>query len=201
MSAFFDNLDDVNGKFAGTICYYDKVPVVIKQAVNDTDQAGKFKLLVSSLTTKGKYIDLTDPKFNYRDFNLGYTNHMMGAVWWYRRPTRQYRQGLKREQMGWRSSNKQEALDEAFGFNKVFCAMLENRYPNLETVKDTLLMHKIKSAAFHRDFAITYDEIHEDFILEYRGTKIGASLTPNLRQYRIIDDAKYLQESLAEALG
>src|SRR5690606_29840516 len=116
---------------------------------------------------------LSDPEFNYREFNLGYANAGVYAGWWYRRPHKQYSQGLKKHQMGWRTSHPGYHPDEPFGFTKSFIQMLENNYPHLDVCQQQLRDHVRLAIAFHRDFALTWDEIHNDFLLEYRGKKIG----------------------------
>lgn len=200
MAFGFDNLDDVMGKFNGTICYYDGKPVMVKSAMpGETEK--EFLLIIAGATGRGKTIKLEDKAFNYRDYNIGYVNSGTIAPWWFRKPMRQYKQGLKKDQMGWRFGTPGAMLQEHFGFSRPFLNMLENAYPNREQVKKHLMGGEMNTMAFHRDFAVSYDAIHEDYILEHRGVKVGTSIGGNLNQFKLIEAHKHLAETVQEAIG
>lgn len=201
MAANFDNIEDVTGKFHGTICYYDGKPVLVKQASCNPEKDGEFLLIISGANGRGKTINLNDKAFSYKDYNIGYANSGSYSPWFYRKPAKQYKQGLKKDQMGWRFGTPGAMLAEHFGMSKAFINMLENSYPSRETVKDYLMQGAIQTMAFHRDFAVSYDGIHEDFILEHQGIKVGTSIGPQLKQFKLVDTHKHLAETLAEALG
>ncbi len=194
--AVFDNLDDVQTKFSGTICYYDDKAVLVKSASVPLEKPGQYFLGICALNGRAKPIELTDPKFRYRDYNLGYANVGVYSVWWYRRPIRQYSQGLKRNQMGYLTSGIMP--DDSFNFARPYTAMLENSYPSIDDCQKLLVDQKAQVVAFHRDFALSQDIIHNDFILEYRSKKIGA--TTASRKLRLSKEANYLREALKEAI-
>jgi hypothetical protein len=200
MAALFDNLDDVNSKFSGTICYYDKKPIYVKQAIPDPVNNGEFILYVQTSAGRNKQIKLTDPLFNYKHFNIGYANTGSYAAWFYRRPTKQYRQGLKKDQLYYKMSIAHGMPEESFNLSKSFIAMLENVYPKLEDCRELLMNHTKVVVAFHKDFALSWDHIHDDFFIEYRGKKIGTSVGHNLMKYNLLAEAKHLEEALQEAL-
>lgn len=201
MTAHFDNLEDVNSKFTGTIVYYDKKAVVVKQAAPSEAEKGEFMLMIAPPSGRGRFIPLKDPALNYRDYNLGYANGDWYAPWFFRRPLKQYRQGLKRDQLQWNLSDPNIHLDDNFGYSKTYIAMLENVYPDREQVKQLLMDQNVKTAAFHKDFALFFDSIHLDYILEHKGHRCGVSLNPNLTEFRLVDEFSYLRETLAEVIG
>lgn len=203
MKADFDNLDDVIGKFAGTICLYDKKPVIVKSALNG-EHPGEFTLnIYTQGASRGKQINLHDPAFSYRDFSLGYANQDAVALWWYRRPLKQYQQGLKGDQLGWCTTLAPHsfALHYSFSLKKPFTDMLENIYPHNTEVEKALIDQQAKVRAFHRDFAVSWDNLHEDCVLEYRGKKVGVSTRRGLTEFRLISEFKHLNEKLKEAVA
>jgi hypothetical protein len=198
MAAKFDNLDDVNSKFSGTICYYNGQAFVVKQAIHMPD--GHAFGVMGSTQNKALQCAVDDPLFNYKNYNLGYANAYSIAQWWFRKPQRQYKQGLKETQMG-RAASMICPDDQGWQFSKAFVAMLENRYPDLELVKKTLMTQEKKVLAFDKDFALSYDDVHDDYIIEYRGYKIGNSLNSKLTDFRLLDNHKHIQEALQEVLS
>lgn len=195
--AKFDNLDDVIGKFSGTICMYDKHAAIVKQANQLAD--GAFVLsLQSTVMGRAKSIKLDDPLLQYQDFNLGYANQNGYAHWWYRRPLKQYKQGLKAEQMQSVSSVRDVERGH-FGFTSAHCAMLENVYPTLDECHRNLKDGLVRTYAFHRNFGMSWDDMHEDFIIEHKGVRVG--VTPDLKRFKLRDEYKYLAEALQEAVG
>lgn len=198
--AEFDLLDDVNQKFTGTIVMYDKKAVSVKGVGHHQEKPGKFILqTVAANARQIKNIDLDDPALNFTNFNIGYTNVGNYASWWYRKPYKQWSQGLRSNQMGYRISIPGGNPHDGFGFTRPFLNMLEGIYPDVESVKKALIDKQIQAQAFHKDFALSYDDIHDDFVLEYHGTKIGASVDRALKQFKIMPEARHLIEALQEA--
>lgn len=198
--AEFDLLEDVIQKFSGTVIMYDKKAFYIKAVCVDGANPGKFLLQGAAPNARSyKNINLHDPALNYRDFKIGYVNGGHYAAWWYRSPHKQWSQGLKSNQMKWRISAPGGHAHDNFGYSKPFINMLEDIYPNLEVVKKALIDQNTMAMAFHRDFALSYDDIHDDFVLEYHGSKIGASMDRDLKQFKIIPEARHLMEALKEA--
>ena len=196
--AELDILDDINQKFLHTIVMYDKKAVVVKSCEPSKMIPHKFSLTVANYNARAyKTIELADPALNYQTFNIGYVNGGYPS-WWYRKPQKQWSQGLKGNQMGYRLSTPGMGPHDNFGFSKSFTNMLENVYPNIEDVKKSLIEHNFKAMAFHKDFALSYDDIHDDFILEYHGNKIGVSLNNDLKQFKVMPEAKHLIEALQE---
>lgn len=202
MSANFDNIDDVVSKFTGTICYYERKPILIKQCSSDPDKPGKFSLLVTSAGGRAKAVNLDDPNFSFKDYNLGYANNEKIAAWWFRWPVKQYRQGLKKDQLGVRVSNPHMLMDGNFGFSKPYINMLENVYPDIKMCAELLReQNNQKIIAFHKNFALSYDEMHEDFIVEYKAKKIGVSTNKQLTEFRLTKPFEHLNEVLQEAIA
>jgi len=201
----FDNLDDFTTKFAGTVCYYKGEPVFIKSCHQDIEfdpikekHVDKgYKLIFTVASGRADTCNVEDPLFNYRDYNIGYANLNGNAVWWFRKPVKQYRQGLKIEQLGCLG----QFDGNGFCFKTPYINMLANKYPSIEDTAKAVREGNVFSSAFHKDFALTWDELHEDFILNYRTSKVGVSLNHKLDEYRLLPEYNYLAESLSEALN
>lgn len=199
----FDNLADVTSKFVGTVCYYDKQAVYVKNC--DSPNGVEFKAMIQgssgSALGRGKWIDIHDEAFRYRDYNIGYANAGGYACWWFRQPHKQYQQGLKKSQMGWFSpDNPHIGMEHPFQYSPAFIKMLENNYPSVDEVNTMLRGEKAQAVAFHRDFALQWDKIHQDHILMYRGQQIGVSLNPKLTEFRLVNEFQHVKEALKEAL-
>lgn len=200
MAAEFDILDDVSTKFTGTVVMHDKKAALVKSSHSDPEKPGQFLLCVALPQARNlKNINLNDPLLNYKNYQIGYANGGTYCTWWYRKPHKQWAQGLKSGQMGYKISVAGGHAHDNFGFNGPFIKMLEGVYPDIEIVKKALIDGAVGAMAFHRDFALSYDDIHDDFVLEYHGTKIGASIDRELKQFKIMPEARHLIEALQEA--
>lgn len=198
--ADFDLLEEVNTKFANTIVMFDKKAFAIKEVGHDQEVKGQFTLVgIPYQSRNAKVIKLSDPALDYKNYNIGYVNGGDYASWWFRKPQKQWAQGLKANQTGYRISMAGGHAHDNFGFSRPFINMLEGIYPDIEVVKKSLIDREIQAMAFHKDFALSYDDIHDDFVLEYHGTKIGASIDRDLKQFKIMPEARYLIEALQEA--
>jgi len=198
--AVFDLLEDVNQKFSGTIVMYDKKAVYVKGVAYAPENNAEFILQTSTPNARTlKYINLNDPILNYKQYQIGYVNGGQFASWWFRKPHKQWSQGLKSNQMAWKCSVPGGSPHDNFGYSKSFINMLEGIYPNIEDVKKSLIDKNATAVAFHRDFALSYDDVHDDFVLEYHGNKIGASIDRELKQFKIMPEARHLIEALQEA--
>jgi len=195
--ADFDMLEEVNSKFTGTVVMYDKKAATVKTV----DKTNDGFILVLGLQSSRAYksVSLNDPALDYKNYKIGYVNGGNYAGWWYRKPQKQWQQGLKSSQLGYVFSTPGAGPHDNFGFSGPFIKMLENIYPSVEEVKKVLMDGEYSSRAWHRDFALSYDQIHEDCILEYHGRKIGMSISPDLAKFKILSEARHLQEALEEA--
>lgn len=200
MVAKFDILEDVSTKFNGTVVMYDKKAAKCIGVNHDEAKPGEFQIQIAHSNSRNpKFINVADPLLNYKEYNLGYCNGGSYCSWWYRKPHKQWAQGLKSGQMGWKISAPGGHAHDNFGFTGPFIKMLEGIYPHIEEVKKLLVDQESGAQAFHKDFALSYDDVHDDFVLEYRGTKIGASIDRELKQFKIMSEARHLLEALQEA--
>lgn len=201
MKCGYDNLEDARNKLVGTYCMYNDKAFVLKQVllVNPATDDGKY-LIVGSYMMSGREINcqIDDPKFNCSDYNIGYVNRLTSAAWFYRQPMKQYKQGLRYDQIGLKCSSRQFGMVD-FKASKAIGAMLENTYPTFQQAVKTLKAQEAVIVAFHRNFALTYDRVHEDFILEYKGVNIG--YTSNCEEFKLLNEHGHLYESLKEAVG
>lgn len=200
MAADFDILEDVGGKFTGTIVLYDGRAMAVKSCHMSEKIKNGYSLLLQGVNGKVVVVELNDPLLNYKNFNIGYTNHTNYVVWWYRRPLKQYHQGLRKTQMGCKLANPEIMIEENFGFYGPTCKMLEGDYPNIGLTGELLGREQAKAVAFHKDFALSFDRLHKDHILEYRGNKVGVSTNSKFNDFRLLPEFEHLNEALMEAL-
>lgn len=192
----YDNLEDAKTKLAGTYCMYkDKATLVKTLASVGMDYAA-----IGNFLSSGRPFEclINEPEFNCSEYNIGYVNIMHAAAWFYRKPMKQWKQGLRNDQIGLKYS-KRAFADISFGASKPIACMLENSYPSFKDSTKLLKEGDAAIVAFHKDFAMTYDPIHSDFILEYKGTNIG--FTKNMKNLELMEEHMHLTESLKEAVG
>lgn len=198
MLAQFDNLDDVNSKFNGTICRYKGEPVSVIEVLPSENTPGSYMLRLKSVQERALLsIEITDPAFSFRDFNIGYSNWQNYAVWWYRKPLKQYQQGLKKNQVGFRALNYDQDLQ--FGWNNSCIKMLQNQYPTMETCHRAITTAGHINMAFHRDFALFALPDEPMVGLEFRGRPVGKGST-DLQKFDLKPECSYLQETLQEIM-
>lgn len=197
----YDNFEDVRAKLLNTMCYYKGKAIFIKDIQHDAEDPNDFILVYVTVDNRNrKHVKLSDPGLNYLNFNLGYvTYNGVGAVWWYRIPQRQYRQGLKRDQLGIVSPNARGLQGLEFNFDRNVVNMLENKYPKFGEVAEQVRDFNDRSVAFHRDFATSWDRIHRDYIIEYKGRPIGSAT--DTQNFKLIDEYQHLTEAFKEAVA
>lgn len=197
----FDNIEDCQAKLAGTICTYGGNAIKVKSVHHDPEHMNENFILSIGAAVKNfpQSINLNDPLFECQNFNIGYSNQHGVAGWFYRRPLKQYRQGLRGDQMNRLVSNEEYYHNLSFDYHGSIIQMLENRYPNLATCEERLKCGDALIMAFSKNFAANYDRIHEDMIVEYKGKKIGKF--SSLKDFKLLDEYKYLTESLMETLN
>jgi hypothetical protein len=142
---------------------------------------------------------LDDEQFNCTDFNIGYVNFLQGCVWYYRVPQKQYRQGLHPNQVKAKMSKREHAQGVNFNMGKPVADMLENTYPRPARAIDLIKTGAAVVVAFHRDFAISLDRIHADYIVEHKGTLVGH--TADLKDFRLMEEFQHLSEKLQESVA
>lgn len=199
MKLKYDNLDDAKTKLFGTYCMFKDKAFVVKLVELEPGTVNKYVVQGSYMGSgRGITCSIDDADFNCSNYNIGYVNVMRAAAWFYRIPFKQYRQGLRHDQVGVKYSQRAFS-DITFQPGKPLCAMLENSYPDFETSSGLLRAQEANIVAFHKDFAMTLDHIHKDFILEYKGANIG--FTNNLKDMNLTEEYKHLTESLKEAVS
>lgn len=213
----YDNLEDAQAKLVGTMVYYKSKAVVVKHVYNAKEafnaglfdpnynegkvpKDGEFAVVTAGTGGRSKMTFLlSDPHFNYLDFQLGYANHQGIAVYWYRQPIKQWRQGLKEGQVGYNVSNKGYRGAIGFEFGKPIGDMMEGVYPKFNDAVGTVKTGEREITAFHPQFAVSWDKVHEDVILEYKGRPIGHGTT--IHNFKLMEDCEHLAEALKEAVA
>lgn len=207
LSKLYDNIDDATSKLTGTIVYYDNQPVVVKQVGWDENDPNYVKnasfclYLTKSLAShRGSYnvVPLRDPKLNYTRYNLGYANYNGTPVWWYRIPVKQYRQGLKNDQVANKCATP--FFEAPFTPTKALEAMLKVEYPSLREAIELVQENPDDGYAFHPDVAVRWDKIHEDILIEYKGAVIGCT-DIKFNNIKLIDQNRHLVEVVSEAIN
>jgi hypothetical protein len=202
MKLNYDNLEDAKTKLVSTYCLYKGRAVSVKQLEEAPDGPNGFKrfLAYAGYLSTGRsvtfYID--DPDFNCSDYNIGYLNTISRAAWFYRIPMKQWKQGLRSDQVRCRYSNRMFG-DITFN-GKGVVNMLENIYPTVDEAAALLREQEANIVAFHKNFALTYDRIHNDFILEYKGVHIGHT-SNDLKTHKLMAEYEHLAESLKEVMN
>lgn len=194
----YDNIDDAKAKLDGTMAYYKGKAVFINHVTFDNDAQ-----MICNLKQMGVkntiIVKLDAPELNYTRYNLGYVNGNYCSVWWQRIPIKQYKQGLSKGQVAPKASNSGFYDYAEFAYNNAVVSMLENSYPDIEECSAKLKAQEVAARAFHKDFGFTWDHLHKDLVLEYRGTKIG--IMSKLGTFDLADDYQYLKEALKEAIN
>lgn len=202
MAKYYDNLEDAKAKLLNTVVYYDEVPVLVKDVVQDPYSDGGFQIVFTqSLIGRGlETKPIASSGFNFTRFNIGYANYAHGALWWYRLPAKQYQQGLKGNQLSYKGVGVQSQLGTSFKPSQTIELMLLNKYPDFDDALKTIRSSADEgmSVAFHKDFAMSWDKIHKDLLLEYKGKLIGHMPGNDIK---LIDEFEHLYEPCKEAIG
>lgn len=198
MKVKYDNLEDAKSKLLGTYCYYKRQAVLVK-----TIEIGADGIYYASVYTLSgnhrKTITLDDPDFNCSDFNIGYVNYEGAAIYFYRVPGRQYRQGIRGDQLGAKASQRHYLDHKDFNMGRHVSDMMENIYPRPEECERKLKEEGKPIVAFHKNFAATWDRLHSDYILEYKGQLIGH--TKDWKRFELMEEHLHLTEALKEAVN
>lgn len=201
----YDNVDDLKSKLVGTIIYYKDEPVYVRDAnVLEADGAGNptnYYLKLAFIDRRNhQTVNLADPGLNYQQFKIGYCNINGIAVYWFRKAVKQYRQGLKSDQLHYSISNPRLNMGFELQFSRPVVQMLSGIYPSVDEAIEVLQGDVgVSNIAFNRHFAMSFDAVHKDYILEYKGTYVAHS--PNMKNITFINNFGYVKESLMEVLG
>ena len=197
----YDNLKDAQDKLLGTICMYKGRACLVREVIpHNPDNTPPFGLTLAFRNTRSLTRTTTDDKdFDFRHFKLGYAHHSGVIAWWYRKPVKQYKQGLRQDQVKAVLSKPEHYRGIAWDWSQDIVDMLENSYPSLGTCQKMLMDGENSAMAFNRDFGLSYDKIHKDYIFEHRGRLVGQ--TSNFKNFTLLEEFKYLNESLKEILN
>lgn len=196
----YDNFDDAKVKLSNTYCMYKGKAIHIKGVYPVDNELTKFQVEATYLQTGRAtgMISIDDPDFDCAHYNIGYINRTTAAAWWYRIPHKQWQQGLKPQQCKYEVSRR-EFSDPGMFNGKPLAAMLENSYPAFQSAVLLIKNQEAHIVAFHRNFAVTRDTVHADFLIEYKGDTIG--YTHNGEDFKLMPEHQHLNEALKEAVG
>lgn len=202
----YDNLVDARAKLQGTYFYYQGRAVYCREINDRSDDpaAPELYCMVGWLSNPGGKrfsISLTDPEISYMQHNLGYINSSGYALWFYRIPMRQYRQGLREDQCRTRDESgviNPDNLPHFMGHNPETGLMMENTYPSFDEAVALIKTKAATKVAFHRNFATYIDPFRKDVIIEHKGRPTAyATLNDNL-EFKCTEDMVFLRESILE---
>ncbi len=201
MKLGYDNIDDAKGKLVGTHCMFKGRAFTIENLhwmEGTLPDDNKYAVTGAYMSPRGKlgWTPIDDPEFNCSRYNIGYVNAHGIAGWFYRIPQKQYHQGLRYNQVGFKISNSSFRGIE-FKHGAPVGKMLENEYPDFKKAITYLKEGEAGLIAFHKNFAMSRDTVHDDFIIEYKGEPIG--FTHDLKNFQLMEECQHLMESLKEA--
>ena len=198
MSFKYENERDAQQHLLGTVVMYAGAPAYVHEIAPSASGA-----FVVSLGHLPRYrnifqVDLFDGQFEPRGIRLGYCNIVNAgrATFLSRIPSRQYHQGLHRtnlripeDETGRRHTNFEHLLTDAG-----FADCLRNIYPSYKEALNLLENPNILSAAFHRYFAVSKDELGF-YRMHNRGIPVAYGGADKII---LADKYEYLREQLTE---
>jgi len=145
----YDNYEDAKTKLVGTYCMYKGKAFVLKVLTPSPVVENQYTAQGASMFS-GRVVecDINDPEFNCSNYNIGYLNLMRAAAWFYRVPSKQYKQGLRPDQVRLKASQRCYA-EIGFSSGKNLCNMLENVYPSFDGAMELLRSDEANIVAFH----------------------------------------------------
>lgn len=161
------SVDDLVAMLRNTVVRYDNKWTLVKEILDEKT------IKVHFLKTREEDIVLlNDPLLCVDAPNIGYVNGNQTAVYCYRRPTRQYRQGIHREQLFFQNatSDKQETLRRYLyeWSEKSLIALLSHKYYSVDEAIKVIENEGYEAAAVSKAFAIS-----KGGSVLYKGEEIG----------------------------
>lgn len=190
----YDTLEEAQSRLKSTIIYYKDEPVFVRDIVDlrpgnpyRRGMEERFDLHYYTLgqNRRPSHAVLSDPEYRQNNFRLGYLNLDSGVpgidpggkyrtAYITRIPTRRTKQGICQENL-MIAPTEREIGGIRFGdihMSQPVKDMLVGKYPSIDEAIGAVAAGSY-SMAFHRHFAMSYDEFRGDAVLLYRGNKIG----------------------------
>lgn len=194
----YDRADDANTYLRHTVCYWDGEPIYIERVGGDFQMS--YYVLPVTNNSDLVYGDVRDPRFNCKQYQLGYMNSTKMGVSFHvtRRPARQVQQGLCDNNTSF--IGDLGPYDDRMGIGQAirdpgFVAMLKGVYPTMEETRRRLEDRKVKSIAVSPQLAVKrHPQFTNLHFLEYKGREISFSET---LEFALPDEFKYLREICA----
>lgn len=136
--------------------------------------------------------DIREIGLTFEPIELGYVNHYGGLSYIVRHPYRMWKQGITYDNIKAVRGHIHEGLLTHSSFNDTFLGTYPTPQEAYKRAMDTG-----EAVAFHRDFALTFDE-YPRMELEYKGKVIG-SMNKD-RDFEVSDKFHYVKELLEEVL-
>lgn len=201
----YDNLNDAQSKLLDTLIMYDGYGVYVQEVRSNEEDVTVIELKVQrpGRGAKGEWVKLTDPKLRYMQLTVGYVNYNGESKWFYRHPVRQYRQGLRGEQLGGRDESGLRVeynirFNDLYNKHSCWAEMLENKYPTIEEATKKVSDGTATKVGFHKNFALYRDKFRKDFVVEYKGRPIA--VTQDVTGHcEPVEEFRFLREELQRA--
>jgi hypothetical protein len=196
----YESFDECQTRLNGTVILYKGEPVVVQQVEANGAEPCLLHLKFLPRSRDSATVLVTDEDLEYRRFNLGYVNLAGGATYAARWPIVEgYKQGLTCNNLKFTSIGGGQP---APNFQHIYVQpgfkdMLQGKYPTAEEAMERLLAQNEPpiSVAFQPDFAIRRDQFRGDFLLDYRGQKVGFGKN----KFSVPQDYWYLREVLQKS--
>lgn len=189
----YDTLEEAQSRLKGTLIYLGDSPIYVRD-ITDTangtpyrrgmEQRFQLHYYTIGRDRRPGHVSLADPGLRQNNFKLGYCNidtNPLGfgvvknrTAYVTRIPTRRTKQGICQENL-LLATTEREIGGVRFGdihMTESVKDMLTGNYPSLDAACEAVVNGSY-SMAFHRHFAVSYDDFRGDMVLMYRGNKIG----------------------------
>jgi hypothetical protein len=186
----YESVEDARMRLRNTVVLYRGEPVLIKEVTKGEGKDDIIRVLFNEIPAKpvekrrgdGPFVKedgdqkkyISSKHFDIAPFRMGYVNNIKGngAFYCSRLPNRVQKQGLCLENFKASDNFGCRIPFDSFLLCKEVSAMVAGRYPSIERAME--LLDKVKSVAFHRDFALVKDEVIPQLVyIFHKGAKAG----------------------------
>lgn len=133
-------------------------------------------------------------ELNLEPFPLGYFNYEGDALYSRRLPSRQWKQGVRKENCQITSHVNLGKFIPNSAFEQALLQLYTNHYQNKQVCLEKIANGEATSLAFHRNFSVATPK----FTLRYRGNVIGG-LNPDNGEAIVQPKFNFLQKVLEES--
>jgi hypothetical protein len=204
----YQTVRDARQALDNTFVLYRGQPVYVEYADGPGGVVGMNQITVRAAQlpfgTGSGYINfnLDDPHFDITSMRIGFTNTEHDAHWCSRYPHRGNQQGLGNGNVSVQYITKtgREPGESFANLARTtgFLDMFSGRYPTTKEILESFKQDKtIRSRAFGRLFALTFDEFRGDYVVYYRTEPVAYGNIESGR-VKLVERHSHLREQLME---